>query len=94
MLINELDRLRYAVRQVDKPVYDVVRTIMSDAITRRIRFRFMGTGVGRFSLNIIKNAFRNLVFTCVKHSATSTCRLGMVTRYARLDIGSFTGDAR
>lgn len=60
MLIGEINSLRYAVLNVDNEVRDIVRVILSDAITRRIRFRFMGTGVGRFSLTLSKTPLKTL----------------------------------
>ena len=41
-------------------VRDIVWVILSDAITRRIKFRFLGTGVGRFSLTLSKTPLETL----------------------------------
>lgn len=46
--------LRYAVEQSDSRYRDLFRVLMSDAIARKIKFRFLGTGVGRFSLTFTK----------------------------------------
>lgn len=59
-LIAEMDHLRYAVANVNGDMRDIMRVILSDAITRRIRFRFMGTGVGRFSLTLSKTPLETL----------------------------------
>lgn len=59
-LIAEIDRLRHAIAPVPEPMRDVVRVILSDAITRRIRFRFLGTGSGRFSLTLSKTPLQTL----------------------------------
>jgi len=59
-LIAEIDQLRSVVWQVDESVRDIVKVILSDAITRRIRFRFLGTGVGRFSLTFSKTPLEKL----------------------------------
>ena len=60
MLIAEMNHLRYAVATVDHALRDIMRVILSDAITRRIRFRFLGTGVGRFSLTLSKTPLETL----------------------------------
>ena len=60
MLITEMNQLRIEVSHVDNPAHDILRVILSDAITRRIRFRFMGTGVGRFSLSLSKTPLETL----------------------------------
>jgi hypothetical protein len=62
MLIGEMDSLRSVVATVDNEMRDILRVILSDAITRRIRFRFMGTGVGRFSLSLSKTPLETLFF--------------------------------
>lgn len=59
-LIAEIDQLRLSIWAVDDPLRDIVRVILSDAITRRIRFRFMGTGSGRFSLTVSKTPLKAL----------------------------------
>lgn len=53
-LTQEINNLRRAILTVDSNLCDIIRAILSDAITRRIRFRFMGTGSGRFSLTFSK----------------------------------------
>lgn len=59
-LIAEIDELRAWVWQADESVRDIIKVILSDAITRRIRFRFLGTGVGRFSLTLSKTPLKKL----------------------------------
>lgn len=70
-LITEMTTLRDAVAQVDHEVQDIFRVILSDAITRRIRFRFMGTGVGRFSLTFSKATLDQLFFRAVDQQINS-----------------------
>lgn len=60
MLIAEMNQLRQAIAHTDSQAYHILRVILSDAITRRIRFRFMGTGVGRFSLSLSKTPLETL----------------------------------
>lgn len=59
-LIAEIDELRAWVWESDESVRDIIKVILSDAITRRIRFRFLGTGVGRFSLTLSKTPLKKL----------------------------------
>lgn len=47
---KEIGILRRVVAKSDLQVRDLFRVLMSDAIARKIRMRFLGTGVGRFSL--------------------------------------------
>lgn len=49
-LANEMVIVQNVVASSDVRVRDLFRVLLSDAITRRIRMRFLGTGVGRFSL--------------------------------------------
>lgn len=70
-LITEMTTLRDAVAQLDDGVRDIFRVILSDAITRRIRFRFMGTGVGRFSLTFSKATLDQLFFRALDQQINS-----------------------
>jgi DNA modification methylase len=53
-LKREIEVIQAAVATCDPGVRPLFRVLMSDAISRRIRMRFLGTGVGRFSLTISK----------------------------------------
>ncbi len=46
------DGLAVAGGTKDEAVRNLVRVVLSDAITRKIRMRFLGTGVGRFALEL------------------------------------------
>lgn len=37
-----------------------IQTLLSDAISRKVKLRFLGTGSGRFSLNVIKSEINDL----------------------------------
>jgi hypothetical protein len=54
MLNREISELRSAARGTPSEADNVVRVLISDAISRRLKFRFLGTGVGRFSLELAK----------------------------------------
>ncbi len=64
----EIATLRRAVAEASPETANLFRTLMSDAICRRMRFRFLGTGVGRFSLEFSQR-------TAVEVFAASVTRL-------------------
>lgn len=70
-LSDEIIELQLAVAQVDASLRDIFRVILSDAITRRIRFRFMGTGVGRFSLELSQTALKTLFLRALENQLHS-----------------------
>jgi DNA modification methylase len=51
-LSGEINRVQSAITGSDPRLYKLLCVLMSDAISRKIRMRFMGTGVGRFSLTL------------------------------------------
>ncbi len=53
-LSDEIRIVQAAVAGCSPQFRPLLRVLMSDAISRRIRMRFLGTGVGRFSLTLAK----------------------------------------
>lgn len=53
-LICQIQKLRDAVSSGSPDLRGFFQVLMSDAIARKIKMRFMGTGVGRFSLTFAK----------------------------------------
>ncbi len=51
---TQIQRLRYAVSCGSLERQGFFQVLMSDAIARKIKMRFLGTGVGRFSLTLTK----------------------------------------
>ncbi len=51
---QEIHTLQAATAACAPPISSLFRVLISDAISRRIRMRFLGTGVGRFSLTFAK----------------------------------------
>jgi len=51
---REIGLIQAAVANSDPRARSLFRVLMSDAISRKIRMRFLGTGVGRFSLTFAK----------------------------------------
>ncbi len=73
-LSREIGVIQAAIAACDPEVYNLLRILMSDAITHKIRMRFMGTGVGRFSLTFAKTSltcmFLKSIQHCIKVAAT------------------------
>jgi DNA modification methylase len=63
-LNREIQTVRAGVAAGAPDVQNVLRVLMSDAIARKIRMRFLGTGVGRFALSFA-------VTSMVKHFSTA-----------------------
>src|SRR5919202_362855 len=55
-LNREINIVQSAITVCDKKLHKLLYVLMSDAISRKIRMRFMGTGVGRFSLTFAKKS--------------------------------------
>ncbi|MGK7872824.1 MAG: DNA methyltransferase [Xenococcaceae cyanobacterium] len=53
-LVSQIQKLRYAISFGSPELRGFFQVLMSDAITRKIKMRFLGTGVGRFSLTFTK----------------------------------------
>ena len=51
-LIADIRLGQQVVAQASAPTRDLLRIALSDAVTRKMRMRFLGTGVGRFSLTL------------------------------------------
>lgn len=59
-LCREIAGLQAVVAASDPQARDLMRVLMSDAIARKIRMRFLGTGVGRFSLTFARAPLASL----------------------------------
>jgi hypothetical protein len=55
-LISEIQQVRVAVATASPELQDFFQVLMSDAIARKIKMRFLGTGVGRFSLSFTQKS--------------------------------------
>jgi methylase of polypeptide subunit release factors len=73
-LSREIAIVQSVVDHCDPSVKNLFRVLMSDAISRRIRMRFLGTGVGRFSLTFsqtpLPRIFANSIAKYAKGIAT------------------------
>lgn len=54
-LSREIHQIKTAIFNSDRRVQNLLNILLSDAISRKIKMRFMGTGVGRFSLTFAKS---------------------------------------
>ncbi len=74
-LSEEIRAVQAVVAACDPQVATLFRVMMSDAISRKIRMRFLGTGVGRFSLTFAKTSipqiFGKSLMRYVKVAATA-----------------------
>jgi hypothetical protein len=74
-LSKEVSDVQAAIAGCDPKVRTLFRVLMSDAISRKIRMRFLGTGVGRFSLTFAKTPLAQILtrslLKYVKVAATS-----------------------
>jgi DNA modification methylase len=68
-LSKEIDAVQVAVAACSPQVRRLFRVLMSDAISRKIRMRFLGTGVGRFSLTFAKTPIAQIFSKSLKKYA-------------------------
>jgi len=72
---GEISTVQGVVAECDLRVRRLFRVLMSDAISRKIKMRFLGTGVGRFSLTLAQTSipqfFSKSLEKYVKVAATS-----------------------
>jgi DNA modification methylase len=66
-LSNEIGVLRTAVTASNPQIQNLLRVFISDAIARKIRMRFMGTGVGRFSLTFTHASLIQMFLKSIEH---------------------------
>ena len=89
-LREEILRVRAVVDAGAPAVHNLFRVLLSDAIARRIRMRFLGTGVGRFSLTFSK---ASLVQMFAK-SLTAYTKVAATREWLQETIGLQFADAQ
>ena len=97
-LSQEITQIRSAIGGCNYPQMDkVLRVAMSDAIARKIRMRFLGTGVGRFSLTFSKGNITDMFCKSIERYSNITA----VSEWMRDELNTIpaealvlTGDAR
>ncbi|HEY8476609.1 MAG TPA: hypothetical protein VIN09_07065 [Chloroflexota bacterium] len=68
----------------DRPLVDLLRVALSDALAKKLRFRFLGTGVGRFALAVARPRVVTLFIANVAQMARTTAVWQHLRR--RLDL--------
>jgi hypothetical protein len=53
-ILDDIRIVQAAIQKGDPAFHPIFSILLSDAIARKLKFRFLGTGVGRFSLNVTK----------------------------------------
>ena len=96
-LSEEINIVRSAIATVNPEVAPLFSVLMSDAISRKIRMRFLGTGVGRFSLTFAKQSviqiFSRSLIRYIKVAAISEwLRKTIHLKFAEAQV--IQGDAR
>lgn len=74
-LADEIASVRIGIERSAPELRNLMRALFSDAISRKIRLRFLGTGVGRFSLRVRKSPLDEMV-----HRGIVRCALGVAAR--------------
>lgn len=54
IILEEIRVSQAAIQKCDPTFHALFSVLLSDAIARKLKFRFLGTGVGRFSLSVTK----------------------------------------
>ena len=97
-LSREIMHIRSAIGGCNNPqVSSVLRVAMSDAIARKVKMRFLGTGVGRFSLTFAKASITDMFCKSMERYSKTTAvsewmRDELNTRPAEAQV--LTGDAK
>ena len=97
-LSQEITQIRSAIGGCNNPqMSSLLRVAMSDAIARKIKMRFLGTGVGRFSLTFAKASITDMFCKSMERYSNITAvsewmRDKLNTRPAEAQV--LTGDAR
>ena len=94
---HEVAVIRAAVTDAPAEHRDLLNVLISDAVSRRVRLRFLGTGVGRFSLTVAKTPmpvhFERSLRRCVTAAAVASwLRRRTGVHPARAEV--VRGDAR
>jgi DNA modification methylase len=97
MLGGEIRRVQAALAVADPQARPLFRVLLSDAIARRIRMRFLGTGVGRFSLTLSKKSIPELMERSLRRCGAVAATFEWLRRELGVEMGRaevVAGDAR
>lgn len=93
----EIRVLQAAAAACAPQVRSLFRVLMSDAIGRRVRMRFLGTGVGRFSLSFGRTLAPEVLARSLAHSVKTAAALEWLRETVSLGLADarvIEGDAR
>lgn len=96
-LADEIAAVRVGVEESPPELRDLIRVLFSDAIARKVRLRFLGTGVGRFSLTVRKTPLAEAVGRGIERSARAAAAREWLEETLRLRPASsraLVADAR
>lgn len=96
-LAAEMAAARAGVEATPPELRDLVRVLFSDAIARKVRLRFLGTGVGRFSLTVRRTPLVEAVGRGIERSARAAAAREWLEATLRLRpaaASAFVADAR
>jgi len=96
-LAGEIRSIQRVIACCDPELRNFFRVLMSDAIARRVRFRFLGTGVGRFSLSFSETPLARLYARSLKHYVKVVAACEWLREHLHLNLATATamlGDAR
>ncbi|MBW3623465.1 MAG: site-specific DNA-methyltransferase [Armatimonadetes bacterium] len=96
-LASEIGALRCVVEGSAPEARNLLRVLMSDAICRKIRMRFLGTGVGRFSLTVGSRPLSRMFLQSLSHAAKAAAAGEWLRENLRLNPApgqALVGDAR
>ena len=94
---GEIARAQTAVANCDPRLDLLFRVLLSDAIARRIRMRFLGTGVGRFSLTLSRYTVPQLLVRSLARTVKVTAAIAWLRQTLHLEFAPtrvLQGDAR
>jgi len=95
---NEIDTWRATISTIkEKRIRDLFFVCLSDSLTRKFNIRMMGTGVGRFALEISSKGITSMMYQNIEHLMRSsfTCNQLRIAYSLRLPSAEVKqGDAR
>ena len=83
---REIKILRAATAGCAPQLSSLFRVLMSDAIARRIRMRFLGTGVGRFSLTLARTPAPQIFARSLSRQVKGAAAVDWLRRVVRLQL--------
>jgi hypothetical protein len=87
-LSAEIAIARTAIADCHPDMRDLFRVLLSDAVTGRIKMRFLGTGVGRFSLTFSKTTLADRLAKSLAHYAKVTAACEWLCETLCLNLAS------